>query len=118
MALVLGAAACGLAAGCAKQADQAPAPDMNRPPPIPAAEVARGRDACAAYVAQVCACTAPAAAEPCKLAKALPEAIQVGLDVATRSEVDRMTALQANDSVRKTFKQCIELVARLPQLGC
>lgn len=106
-----------LLTGCANKQEAAPAAEVP-PAPIPAAEVARGRDACAAYVAQVCACTAPAAAEPCKLAKALPEAIQVGLDVATRSEVDRLTIVQANDSVRKTFKQCIELVAKLPQLGC
>ena len=44
-----------LVAGCKKQEQAAPV-DTDTAPPIPAAELARGKDACTAYVTQVCAC--------------------------------------------------------------
>jgi hypothetical protein len=87
---------------------------------MPASEVKRGQDACAAYVDKVCACaeTAPAMAQPCALARALPDALQVALDVATNAESARRDALQAQDSVRNIAKACIEEIARLPVAGC
>ena len=59
-------------------------------PAMPASEVKRGQDACKAYVDKVCACaeTVPAMKQPCELAHALPDAIQVGLDVAASPDVD------------------------------
>ena len=107
-----------LGGGCAKQADEPAPPPDDRPAPLPAAEVKRGQDACSAYVAQVCACTTDAAQEACGLAKALPDALQVGLEVATSPDSDRRAVLHANDSMRKTIKECIEQTARLPALGC
>jgi len=107
-----------LAAGCAKKSDEpAPAAD-DRPPPVPAAEVQRGKDACAAYVEKVCACTTPAAQDACGLAKALPDALQVGVEVATSPDSDERAVRHANDSIRKTIKECIEQAARLPSIGC
>jgi len=108
-----------LVAGCAKKQEEAP-PVEAQPPPIPAAELARGQDACKAYVAQVCGCAATVAAaqQPCELAKALPEAIEVARQVAVNPEAKRVDALQAADSIRKTIARCIEQTAKLPALGC
>jgi len=105
-------------AGCSKQ-QEAP-PKAERPVAIPAVEVQRALDACQAYVAKVCACgeTVPAAKETCALARALPEAIDVGKRLAANPQADREDALQAADSIRKTVKQCIEQTANLPALGC
>jgi threonine synthase len=102
--------------GCKKE-EAAPV-DTDTAPPIPAAEVKRGKDACTAYVTQVCACTAEPAKQACALAKALPEAIEVGMQVALSPDSKRREVLQANDSIRKTFKECIEQAAKLPALGC
>jgi tRNA U34 5-methylaminomethyl-2-thiouridine-forming methyltransferase MnmC len=87
---------------------------------MPASEIKRGRDACKAYVDKVCACaeTVPAMKQQCALAHALPDAIQVGLDVAESSDSTRRDVLQVHDSVRKIVKQCIEDTARLPAAGC
>ncbi len=106
-----------LVAGCKKQEQAAPV-DTDTAPPIPAAELARGKDACTAYVTQVCACATEPAQQACKLAKALPEAIEVGMQVATSPDSKRREVLQANDSIRKTFKECIEQAGKLSSLGC
>lgn len=104
-------------AGCKKEPAAAP-PPSDRPPPIPPTELKRGEDACKAYVEKVCACTAPDAARQCGLAKALPDAIATGLEVAQNPESTRRDVVQSNDVVRKTMKECIEQLAKLPQLGC
>lgn len=106
------------ALGCAKK-DEAP-PVETKPPPIPAAELARGQDACKAYVEQICGCaaTVEAAQQPCTLAKALPDAIEVAMQVAVNPDAKPKDALQAADSIRKTIAQCIEQTAQLPALGC
>ena len=88
--------------------------------PMPAAEVKRGQDACKAYVEKACACAETVAAmkQPCALSRALPEAIDVNLSVAASSDSSRRDALQAQDSVRKIVKECIEEIAKLPSAGC
>jgi hypothetical protein len=105
--------------GACKKKQEEPAPP---PPPgaIGEAELKRGHDACRAYVEQVCACaqTVPAAQEPCALAKALPESIDVAVQVAAHPEVERRDVVQSAAAVRKTIARCIEQTARLPQLGC
>jgi hypothetical protein len=87
---------------------------------MPANEVKRSQDACKAYVDKLCACaeSVPAMKQPCALARALPDAIQVDLDVAANPESSRRDVLQAHDSVRKIVKECIEQTARLPAAGC
>ncbi|MDX2093681.1 MAG: hypothetical protein SFX73_37930 [Kofleriaceae bacterium] len=111
-----------LGCGCAnKKADDDPAVGAGSAedrPKIAATELKRGEDACKAYVDKVCACTAPAAADACKLARALPDALTVGREVAASPDSTRMDVLQANDSIRKTIKECIEQTAKLPSLGC
>ena len=93
-------------------------PKQQAVPPMPAEEVKRNEDACKAYVERVCACTVPAAAEQCKLARALPEAIQIALDTARGSDSAPDIVQQSYASVRKTAKECIEQTAKLPTLGC
>jgi hypothetical protein len=107
-----------LGGGCKKKAAEGPPPDLDTAPPLPAPELKRGQDACKAYVASVCACTAPAAAEACALAKALPEALQVATEISMSTDSKKLDVLQANDSARKTIKSCIEHTAKLPSIGC
>ena len=104
-------------AGCKKH--QEPPPPADRPT-MPVTEIKRNQDACKAYVDKVCACaqTRPALEQPCALSRALPEAIQVSLDVAANPESSRRDVLQAQDSVRKIAKECIEETAKLPTAGC
>src|SRR5688572_24385081 len=97
-------------AGCKKQ--QKP----REEPPVPtmsAGEIKRSEDACKVYVEHACTCaqTVPAAAEPCKLSKALPEAIRIGLDTAASPESKPDIVQQSLSSVRKTVKECIEQTA-------
>lgn len=117
-ALALAIAALVAGAGCKKRKDE-PAP-AGRPPVIGEVELKRGHDACNAYVARVCACakTVEAAKERCTLAKALPESLEVALEVAAHPETERKDVLQSADALRKTVARCIELTAKLPELGC
>ena len=113
--------ACVAGAGCKK--DAAPPPttgDVPAMPVMPASEAKRGQDACKAYVDKVCACAETVAAmkQPCGLARALPEAIEVSLSVAGNAESTRRDVVQANDSVRKVVKECIEETAKLAGAGC
>lgn len=103
-------------AGCKKDAP----PAKVELPIMSAAEVKRSQDACKDYAATVCACaeTQVALKETCGLAKALPEAVDVSLSVGTNPESTRRDVLQANDSVRKVVKECIEELAKLPAQGC
>ena len=109
-------AALALATGCSKK----PAPPPAPAPVMSAAEIQRSKDACAAYVSQVCACAeqVPAVKHQCELARALPDAVGLGLAVAANPQSKRMDALEAQASVRKTVKECIEETAKLPALGC
>jgi hypothetical protein len=95
-----------------------PPPPPKELPALPAAEVQRGHDACAAYVDKVCACASPAAKQACPLAKALPDAMKLALDTATNPTTDRDNAMRAQVNVRETAKECIEQTAKLPALGC
>jgi hypothetical protein len=118
MTRVLGALALVVAlAACRKSEPKA------QPEPLPAmsaAEATRGQDACRAYVTKVCDCATRVATlqQACTLAKPLPEAIEVGLSVAVNPDSTRRDVLQANDSVRKIVKECIEETAKLPGAGC
>ena len=106
-----------LAAGCSKK--EAPAPEPKAPV-MSAAEIQRSKDACADYVQKVCACAdkVPAVKQQCALARALPDAVQLSLQVAASPDSKRDDVLGAQASVRKTAKECIEETARLPTLGC
>lgn len=112
------AIALALVAACKKQ--EAPPKQEPGPPPMPAAEIQRSEDACKQYVERVCACaqTVPAVAKQCELARALPEAVRIGLEVAASPDSKPDIVEQSYASVRKTAKECIEQTAKLPALGC
>jgi len=107
-----------LVGACSKSDEQAP----YKPAPslVPETELKRGRDACAAYVAKVCKCaeTTPSFAEQCRLAKALPEALEVDQSVGTAPGVEQKDSASLAFAVRKTIKSCIDQTAKLPTQGC
>jgi hypothetical protein len=104
-----------LGAGCAKKKHEAP-PPAETVTPMSVDEVKRSEDACKVYLERACAC--PAAAEQCGLAKALPDAVRIGLEVAASPDSKPDIVRQSYASVRKTVKECIEQTAKLPSLGC
>lgn len=110
-------AALALCAACKQQADAPPPPPA---PAMPATEVKRAEDACKAYVDKVCGCarTMPALEQPCQLSRALPDAIQVGVEVGASTDTAQRDVRQVQDSVRKIAKECIEELAKLPAAGC
>ena len=101
---------------CAKKQ----APPQGKVPALSAEEIQRSQDACKTYVDKVCACAAqvPAVKAQCDLAKALPEAVQIGVDVAANPDTKPQDIYGAQSSVRKAVKTCIEELAKLPALGC
>ena len=101
--------------GCKKQEKAAPAENV---PPMSTAEIQHSQDACKIYVDRACACTAPDAATACTMAKALPDAVRIGLEIAASPDSKPDIVRQSYASVRKTVKECIELTAKLPALGC
>ena len=105
------------ATGCKKRETEKSQPAV---PAMPEAEVKRSQDACAQYVERVCACAekVPDVAKQCELARALPEAVRIGLEVAASPDSKPDIVQQSYTSVRKTAKECIEQTAKLPALGC
>ena len=100
---------------CAKEKE---APPVEPPALLPDSEIQRASEACKTYVEKVCACDVPAAKEECKLARGLPDAVDLAKRLANNPKADPTDAKQAASSVRKTVKQCIESTAKLASLGC
>lgn len=105
-----------IAAACSKTEEPLPAAQ----PMLPETEVKRGREACAAYAAAACKCaeTMPALVEECRLAKSLPEALEIDREVGTAPGVEQKTAVSLAVAMRKTIKECIDRTAQLPAQGC
>jgi hypothetical protein len=94
-------------------------PAERAPAPLPAAEVERGRTACAAYVERVCRCAGGQAdlASECELARSRPEALELTLEVlAARGAPGDLGAAQLN--ARKIIKACLEADSRLDPASC
>ena len=108
-----------LVAGACKKKEAAPPPPNNEPP-IPAAELKRGEDACKGYVTKVCACaeTTPAAKEKCTLAQSYPEVLRMAGELTMSKDSSPKDVKQGAMTVRKTIAECIEQTAQLPALGC
>jgi len=109
-----------LAGGACKKAQKAPPPQEPPVAPMSADEIKRSEDACKSYVDRVCACatTIPAATKSCQEARALPEAIRISLEVAASPDSKPDIVRTTHAGVRKTVKECIEQIAKLPALGC
>ena len=99
---------------------QEAAPKQQPLPQMTVAEIQRSQDACKAYVDKVCACaaTVPAEQQECDLAKALPEAVRIGVEVSQSPDSKRDDVIGAQDSVRKAVKTCIEHMAQPASHGC
>ena len=54
----------------------------------------------------------------CKLARALPDAMRISLEVAASPDSKHNDVLGAQRSVRQIFKQCIDQTAQLAGAGC
>ncbi len=114
-------AAAAAAAGCKKTDEK----EAEAPPPagerLPDSEAQLGRQACEAYVAQVCAC-APAQPElkgECDMAKARPEAFQLNTRAAlAQGDADGKDRRAMIANARKIMRSCIEDAAALAKRGC
>lgn len=117
--LVLALALVASLAGCAKK-KESKHDDKAAVATMSDSEIQRSRDACATYVEKVCACaqTKPDLVKQCELAKALPEAVRIGLEVAASPDSKPDIVEQSYASVRKTVAECIEQTAKLLTLGC
>ena len=100
-------------AACKKESSAPPPPAV---PQLSAEETKRDQDACKAYVDRVCACAekVPDVKKLCELARALPEAMRINLEVAATPDTKPDVARQSLEGVRKTAKECIEQLAKLP----
>ena len=112
----------GLGGACAKKQEEPSAGAGSGPavPAISADEAQRGRDACADYVKRICACAekTPSLKQQCDLARALPDAVRLGLEVAASPDSQRNDVIGAQKAMRQATKECIEETAKLPALGC
>lgn len=105
------------ALGACKGKSAGPPPPV-KVPPMPAAEVTRGKAACDDLVAKLCACSAahpdrPDLADTCQMKKAKPEALALALETATRDDVAPDVALRSQHAARTIIAKCIEEVAAL-----
>ncbi|MEZ4365093.1 MAG: hypothetical protein R2939_02255 [Kofleriaceae bacterium] len=114
-----------LAAACGKgREDAAPTPGAGSAAPVevlPAAERVRAETACDAFVAQVCGCAerdAATWADRCHMAKAMPQALELSLDVAAHPDTTAQTVGQLQRQARKLAAKCIEDTAALAVEGC
>jgi len=102
---------------CSKKQE---APKEQKIPAMSATEIQRSQDACQTYVDKLCACAGSNAdlKDQCGLAKALPDAIRIGVEVSQSPDSKPKDVYGAQESVRKTAKNCVEQLAKLPSLGC
>lgn len=111
--------------GCSKKRDQPPAGaaagsglvDILAP-----AEKLRSTSACGDYAAKVCGCAdrtkTPAHADACKMARALPDALALNLEIAGSPGTNRTTQAQLQRTVRNIAAQCITGLGTLAPDGC
>lgn len=118
LAIALAAVA---AAGCKEKNSGTGEPVPPAIEPMGDGEQEVGREACNAYVAQVCGCVAkmPDLKEECEMSKARPNAFEMNTRAAM-AQGDANTkdrkALVAN--ARKIMRSCIEDGAELAKKGC
>ena len=120
MRVALAIALAAAVAGCKKKAEEA-AP--QRPAPISAEARKRDTEACKVYVEKVCACAAahPDKAdvvERCKYDRALPDALQISLDISDNNETRPQDVQVAQKQYRKIATNCLDSTAKLAAQGC
>ena len=90
---------------------------------VPAAERDRGQLACRDYAAKVCGCADGAKhdlarQDQCKMARALPDALALNLEIGAHPDTPRTTMAQLQRTVRNITAQCISQLATLDAAGC
>lgn len=113
------------ASGCKKSSEPDEGVEQAEKPPVVASitdqEAEMGRQACTAYVEQVCACAEQIAEleDDCNMAKARPEALEMSLRAAmaegNATVADRETLV---DNARKIIQHCVQDTAGLAVKGC
>ncbi len=105
--------------GCAKQQEQAPAATIE---PLGESEAQLGKDACKAYVEQICACAkskpeSAELAETCHMAPAKSSSLANVLEV-NRTTSDPKERAITERTARRIIKSCIESQSELLAKGC
>ena len=90
---------------------------------VPTAERDRGELACRDYAAKVCACADAATQDlarqdQCKMARSLPDALALNLEIGGHADTNRPTRAQLQRTVRNITAQCISQLATLDSRGC
>jgi hypothetical protein len=108
-----------LVVGC-KKSSEAPPPNPNNAPPIPADELKRGEDACNGLVQKLCTCaeTVEAAKAQCETAKSFSEVIKMSTQMTMSQDSSKLDVKQAARDIRKTIAECIQQTSKLPEIGC
>lgn len=103
--IIVALALCG---ACSKSDDGKPAKDPG-PPPMPEVERKRGKQACDAFVKNLCECAKnkPELKDECELRQARPAALKTVLDVV-RSNAEPRVKYKAMKTARKMIADCIE----------
>lgn len=88
--------------------------------PLPKAEAERAIQACQAYVEQICACaeTHPKFEETCTLAKALPQALQLNLDLSATPGLTVVEQSAVKVEARKIAAGCFQDASKLDESIC
>ena len=112
-----------LVAACAKKQDDDRGPATREP--VPAAEAQRGKEACEAYVEQICQCAEARSgqenhselAEACHMAPAKLSSLAAVLEV-NRTTSDPKERITTERTARRIMKSCIDSQSKLLAKGC
>lgn len=105
---------------CAKSDSENAAPPEGKVTAIPAAEAERAKKACENYIARLCQCAEqhPEMERECELAKGIPQALQINLDVVG---AQGLTTLQQNamkKAARQISDKCFSKDSKLDLQKC
>jgi hypothetical protein len=108
-----------LAAACSKKQDEGPASKE----PLPAGELKQGRDACAVYAEQACACAAKATGDAerkrvCDEGRAFVESIELVQKIARSPGNKENDLRQQAATIRAAIATCVEGNNKLAQTPC
>jgi hypothetical protein len=97
--------------------DQKPAAG---PEPIPQEEVVRGDTACRDLAERTCHCAAgkPELSAACEEARALPDALRMGVQAAEAPDLEAKVRARLQYEARRTMSHCFEKLNDLAAQGC
>ncbi len=126
MRILLGCALVLALAGCQKKDDQPAAGSPDQPAQkkprlgLPAHEVARGQQACQAWMDRVCGCVATHAelAAACDEARSLPDALKMAAQASSATGIDAPDRARLELEARKIIARCIEEQGKMDPARC